>query len=73
MGKIVDVTLRLIDKMSGPLKGAESALMNHSRQFIKAGKQIQTTGKQITGVGMSMTKAVTAPVAAAGGAAISGF
>lgn len=70
MGKIVDVTLRLIDKMSGPLKYAESALMNHSRQFIKAGKQIQTTGKQITGVGMSMTKAVTAPVAAAGGAAI---
>lgn len=73
MGKIVDVTLRLIDKMSGPLKGAESALMNHSKQFIKAGKQIQTTGKQITGVGMSMTKAVTTPIVSMGVTAVKNF
>lgn len=70
MGKVVDVTLRLIDKMTGPLKGAEAVLKNHSKQFITAGKQIQAAGKKITGAGVSMTKGVTVPVAAAGGAAI---
>lgn len=73
MGKVVDVTLRLIDKMTGPLGKAEGALKNHAYQIMKAGGQIQRAGKKITGVGTSMTKAVTAPVAAMGVTAVKNF
>lgn len=69
-GKFVDVTLRLIDKMTSPLNSAGAKLKNSARQWERAGKQIQNAGKSITAVGASITTAVTVPIVGAGVAAI---
>ena len=70
MGKIVDVTLRLVDKMSSPLRTAGTYLQDNARQWIKAGKQIERSGKAIAGVGTNLTKTVTAPIAGMGVASV---
>lgn len=70
MGKIVDVTLRLVDKMSSPLRIAGTYLRDNARQWIKAGKQIERSGKAIAGVGTNLTKTVTAPIAGIGVASV---
>ena len=69
-GKFVDVTLRLIDKMTSPLNAAGAKLKDSARQWERAGKQIQNAGKSITAVGASITTAVTVPIVGAGAAAI---
>lgn len=69
-GKFVDVTLRLIDKMTSPLNSAGAKLKDSANQWTKAGKQIQSTGKSISAVGAGMTKAVTIPIVGAGVAAV---
>lgn len=69
-GKFIDVTLRLVDKMTAPLTNAGKALANHASQFQKAGREIQKAGKAISSVGSSMTKGITMPIAAAGTACI---
>lgn len=69
-GKFVDVTLRLIDKMTGPLNNAGNALANHAKQFNRAGRDIQRAGRSISKVGASLTKSVTAPIVGAGAAAV---
>ena len=70
MGKIVDVTLRLVDKMSSPLRIAGTYLQDNARQWIKAGKQIEWSGKAVAGVGANLTKTVTAPIAGIGVASV---
>nr|DAO04899.1 MAG TPA: minor tail protein [Caudoviricetes sp.] len=70
MGKIVDVTLRLVDKMSSPLRTAGTYLQDNARQWMKAGKQIERSGKAIAGVGTNLTKTVTAPIAGIGVASV---
>ena len=70
MGKIVDVTLRLVDKMSSPLRTAGTYLQDNARQWMKAGKQIERSGKAIAGVGANLTKTVTAPIAGIGVASV---
>ena len=70
MGKIVDVTLLLVDKMSSPLRIAGTYLQDNARQWIKAGKQIERSGKAIAGVGTNLTKTVTAPIAGIGVASV---
>ena len=70
MGKIVDVTLRLVDKMSSPLRIAGTYLQDNARQWMKAGKQIERSGKAIAGVGANLTKTVTAPIAGIGVASV---
>lgn len=69
-GKFVDVTLRLIDKMTGPLNTAGNALANHAKQFNRAGRDIQRAGRSISKVGSSLTKSVTVPIVGAGAAAV---
>ncbi len=69
-GKVVDVTLRLIDKMSSPLNKMGGTLANSSRQWTKAGKDIEKAGKNISKVGTSLTKSVTAPIVGAGAACV---
>ena len=69
-GKFVDVTLRLIDKMTSPLNSAGQALSRQAQQIKRAGKEIQKAGKQISAVGGGMTKNFTIPIAGAGVAAI---
>lgn len=72
-GKYVDVTLRLIDKITGPLKNAEDKLMQTANQWTKAGKQIQSTGKSISAVGADLTKYFTVPIATLGTTAVLNF
>ena len=69
-GKFVDVTLRLIDKMSGPLNAAGAKLKDSANQWTRAGKQIQKVGKSISAVGGSLTKTLTVPIVGAGAATI---
>lgn len=69
-GKFVDVTLRLIDKMSSPLNAAGAKLKESSEQWMRAGKQIQNAGKNIEKTGSAMTKTVTLPIVGAGVAAV---
>ena len=61
-GKIVDVTIRLIDKVTSPLAGINKDLASSAKQWQKAGRQIQNAGKTISNVGSSMTKTVTVPL-----------
>lgn len=70
MGKIVDVTLKLIDKLSSPLNAVGGNLQKSAKQWTKAGKQIEKTGKTIAGVGGNLTKTVTAPIAGIGVASV---
>ena len=69
-GKFVDVTLRLIDKMSAPLNAIGGKLAKSNQQWTRAGKQIEKTGKSISAVGSSMTKSITVPVLGAGTACV---
>lgn len=72
-GKYVDVTLRLIDKMSSPLKAAGAKLKDSADQWKRAGRQIQNAGKSISAVGGSMTKTLTVPIAAIGATSVLSF
>ena len=69
-GKIVDVTLRLNDKLSNPLGKISTSLKNNARQWERAGKQIQNAGKNIINGGSNMTKKLTVPIAGAGVACV---
>ena len=69
-GKFVDVTLRLIDKMTSPLNSAGQALSRQAKQITRAGKEIQSVGKSISKTGSSLTKSVTVPIASIGVAAV---
>ena len=69
-GKIVDVTLRLIDKVTSPLGGVTKNLKNSANQWAKAGKQIENSGKAISAVGSNLTKTLTVPIAGAGVASL---
>lgn len=69
-GKVIDVTLQLIDRMTGPLEKAGSKLAAHANQYVKAGRQIQNAGKGISAAGQSMTAKLTMPIAAAGTACV---
>ena len=69
-GKVVDVTLRLVDQLSSPLNAIGGKLAQSANQWIKAGKQIQNAGKSISAVGSSLTKSLTVPIATAGTACV---
>ena len=69
-GKVVDVTLRLVDQLSSPLNAIGGKLAQSANQWTKAGKQIQNAGKSISAVGSSLTKSLTVPIATAGTACV---
>lgn len=73
MAKFVDVTLRLIDEMTGPLKNATATLAAQSAQISKMGRNIQRTGRAISSAGASMTAALTLPAVALGTAAVKNY
>lgn len=68
--KFVDVTLRLIDKMSPGLNSVGASLAESNRQWQRAGRQITKTGKNIESVGKGMTTSLTVPILGAGTAAV---
>lgn len=65
-GRMVDVTLRLIDRLSSPLNNVGGRLGRCAQQTMRAGKDIEKSGKAIARVGGSLTKTLTAPIAGAG-------
>lgn len=69
-GKIVDVTIRLIDKVTSPLAGINKDLASSAKQWQRSGRQIQNAGKTISNVGSSLTKTVTVPLAGMGTACV---
>lgn len=71
--RFIDVTLRLIDRATTPLSNIGARLTESSRQWIRAGNQIQKTGRKITNVGTSLTKAVTTPIVSMGVTAVKNF
>lgn len=72
-GRVIDVTMQLIDKVTGPLGTVGASLTDSSKQWQRAGKDITKTGQAITKVGQGLTTAVTLPVVAAGTAAVNNF
>ena len=73
MGKIVDLTFRLKDQVSGKMGKISQALAKSNRQWQRAGKDIQNTGRSITKVGATLTTGITLPLAAAGTMAVTKF
>lgn len=69
-GKVVDVTLRLIDKMSSPLNKIGGSMAESANQWTRYGKQIEKAGKNISNVGSNLTKSLTVPIVATGTACI---
>lgn len=69
-GKFVDVTLRLIDKMSPGLNSVGASLAESNRQWQRAGRAITKAGKNIESVGKNMTTSLTVPILGAGTAAV---
>lgn len=72
-GKVVDVTFRLIDKVTSPLGGINKNLKSSANQWTKAGREIQKSGKTISSVGSSLTKSLTVPITALGTASVVSF
>lgn len=72
-GRIIDVTMQLIDKVTQPLKGVTASLADSSKDWKRAGGEITNTGRSIANVGQGLTTAITLPVAAAGTAAFNNF
>lgn len=69
-GKIIDATLRFVDKFTSPMDKAVSKMEKSARQYQRMGKKIQKAGKQIQKVGSGLTKTVTAPIVGLGAAAV---
>lgn len=69
--KIIDATLRFVDKFTAPMESAMGKMSKHSSEMMRAGRQIQRTGKQIESAGANMTKSVTMPIVGLGVAAVS--
>lgn len=70
MSNIIDVTLRLVDKFTRPMRNSMTYLERSSKSFQRAGREISKAGKNISKVGGSLTKSVTVPVVAMGAAAV---
>ena len=70
MAQIIDAILKLTDNFSQPLLSAANNLSQYSRQVTRCGKDLQTMGKNISNVGATLTKTVTAPIAAIGAASL---
>lgn len=65
-GRIIDVTMQLIDKVTSPLSTISTKLQDSGKQWQRAGREITKTGDSIAKVGSSMTAAVTMPLVGAG-------
>ncbi|WP_253294640.1 phage tail tape measure protein [Anaerocolumna aminovalerica] len=69
-GKVIDATLRFVDKFTSPMNKALDKVEKSSRKMQRLGRDVQKAGKNITDVGSTLTKGVTLPVVAAGAASI---
>ena len=69
-GRVIDATLRFVDKFTGPMQKSLTAMTNGSKNAIKLGKDIEKAGSQITSVGTSLTTRVTVPILGLGAGAV---
>lgn len=69
-GKVIDATLRFVDKFTAPMGKALGKIEKSQKQMQRLGKDIEKVGRNITDVGSTLTKGVTLPVVAAGAASI---
>ena len=68
--RIIDATLRFVDKFTGPMQNALGSMNKHANEYIRAGKKIERAGKNITKTGSTLTKSLTLPIVGLGTAAI---
>ena len=69
-GKVIDVTMRLIDKVTSPLNNVNAKLTASAKQWQRAGKDISKAGRSISNTGKSLTKTVTMPIVGIGTACV---
>ena len=70
MGRVISTCIQFIDAFSNPSKQTINSMRKMANEAKKAGKSIQSAGNTIQNAGKSMIKAVTAPVAGVGIAAV---
>lgn len=70
MAKVIDVILRMKDQMSPQMAKVSKRLETQGRYYQRLGRQVQNTGRKISSVGSTLTKSITLPVAALGGASV---
>ena len=69
-GKVIDATLRFVDKFTEPMNKAVTNIERQSKQIKRFGSNMQKTGKKIAKVGNTLGKSITVPVAALGAASL---
>ncbi len=69
-GKVIDATLRFVDKFTKPMGEALGKIEKSQKQMKRLGREAEKTGKKITNAGKTLTKGVTVPIVAAGTASI---
>lgn len=69
-GRIIDATLRFVDKFTDPMNKATKQAQRMSRDIQNSGKSIQKTGQGISNVGSTLTKGVTLPLVGIASAAV---
>lgn len=71
--KTVAAVVKLIDQFSSPSKEVNTAAKNMEKRFKQTGDKFKAVGKVFESVGSSLTKTVTAPLMAVGGASLAAF
>lgn len=70
MGRVISTCIQFIDAFSNPSRQTIDSMRRMANEAKKAGKSIQKAGNTIQNAGKSLTKAVTAPIAGVGIAAV---
>ncbi len=68
--RVIDAVLRLQDEFTAPLQKSLTAMTNCSKSAVKIGRDIESTGKKISSVGLGLTAGITLPFVAFGKAAV---
>lgn len=69
--RIIDATLRFVDKFTAPMDSAIGKIQRQSSEMMKAGRQISRFGNNIENAGKKYTATITTPIVGAGIAAVS--
>ena len=70
MGRVISTCIQFIDAFSNPSNKTIANMRKMAMEAKKAGRSIQGAGNTIQNAGKSLTKAVTAPIAGVGVAAV---
>lgn len=69
--RIIDATLRFVDKFTAPMDSAIGKIQRQSSEMMKAGRQISRFGNNIENAGKKYTATITTPIVGTGIAAVS--